>query len=793
MAARTTSTSLFAQDQAPSTIDPVPSSSAFGTPVHPVRPRPTSNATTPSVLPISLPPATLRSLAFRTFTKKHNLTLTSSALQALADFIGTNCGSAWREEGLAEKVLDEIAKAWKKDGSSVIVASEHGDLDGVLRNIEGFMTGGRVDHQRILSRQSSLVLDRGLPTAAPRKFRNLDRVDSQSSLGLTAMDLEEDGNVPQTRDPRSWLRIVDAFEQPRFIYNATQRHFESAGRSASLLAGPNRRTAFLRDRYQLVHQRILRNEAFQTSTVALSRSKVLQRSSSEIAMSQQAYKLTPVANLLGRSGSTHVLLGLLGNSPTGDLILSDLTGSIALDLEHARPVPEDGAWFTPGMIVLAEGLYEEEGSNSGPGLAGDGGVGGTIGGRFFVASLGGPPCERREVTLGVNDTGKGSDAIAAGGFGWVDFLGVGSERAAGSSMRSLEKEVLGKQDSVIALSGRARIIVVGEVNLDSANTLDALKQILGVYANEPAEQTPMTFILVGNFTRYAVLSRSGSGGSIEYKEYIDSLASSLSEYPTILESSTFIFVPGDNDPWASAFSAGAAAALPKRAVPEMFTSRVKRAFTSANSEAEKPASRTPKGEVIWSTNPSRLTLFGPAQELVVFRDDMSGRLRRKGLRFRPVGDSSVVGGADSSDRSDRIMEEHGDENSGSKINVDQTVEDAESVLPDPKTNTSAHLSIPLDVHAARKLVKTILDQGYLSPFPLTDRPVLWDYGTALNLYPLPTALILVDPDMPPFTLTYEGCHAMNPGALVAPGKRRVAQWMEYNARTRKGKARELRF
>ncbi|KAI4195141.1 MAG: hypothetical protein LQ350_007375 [Teloschistes chrysophthalmus] len=790
MAAPTTS--LFAQAQVASNIDPIPSSSAFGTPVHPVRPKPTSNATTPSVLSISLPPATLRPLAFRIFTKKHNLTLTSSALQAIADFIGTHCGSGWREEGLAEKVLDEIARAWKKGGGSVIVSSEHGDLGGALRNIEGCMTGGRIEHQRTLSRQSSVVVDRGQPTAAPIKPRNLSRGDSQSSLGLTATELKDDGDDPRTRDPRSWLRIVDAFEQPRFIYNATQRHFESAGRSASLLPAPTRRTALLRDRYQLVHQRLLRNEAFQTSTVALSRSNVLQASSSEIGLSQQAYKLTPIANLLGRSGSTHVLLGLLGNSPTGDLILSDLTGSIALDLEHARPVPEDGAWFTPGMIVLAEGLYEEEGSSSGPSLARDGGVGGTIGGRFYVASLGGPPCERREVTLGVSDTGKGNDAIAAGGFGWVDFLGVGSERATGSSMRSLEKKVLGKQDSLTAPSGRTRVIIVGEVNLDSANTLDALKQTLGVYANEPAEQTPMTFILVGNFTRYAVLSGSGSGGSIEYKEYIDSLASSLSEYPTILEASTFVFVPGDNDPWASAFSAGAAAALPKRAVPEMFTSRVKRAFNSANSEAEKPASRNLKGEVIWSTNPSRLTLFGPAQELVIFRDDMSGRLRRKGLRFRPVDDPDVVG-ANSPSRSDEMMAEHRDERNGSRMNVEQTVEDAESVLPGPSPKASAHPSIPLDVHAARKLVKTILDQGYLSPFPLTDRPVLWDYGTALNLYPLPTAFILVDPDVPPFALTYEGCHAMNPGALVAPGKRRVAQWMEYDARTRKGKAREIRF
>ncbi|KAL9603965.1 MAG: hypothetical protein Q9179_002027 [Wetmoreana sp. 5 TL-2023] len=790
MAARTAS--LFKQVPPTDIIDPLPSSSgAFGTPVHPIRRKQISDTTIPSVLPISLPPATLRPLAFRTFTKKHNLTLTSSALQAIADFVGTHCGSGWREEGLAERVLDETAKVWKKSGGGVIVPGEGSDLANVLKNIEGCMVGGRVDHQRALSRQSSLVLEQGVPATAQARPSNLGGDDSRSSLGLTNLELQDSGSDPQSKNPRSWLRVIDAFEQPRFIYNATQKHFEPASKRASLLPDPSRRTAILRDRYQLVHQRLLRNEAFQTSTVAVARSKTLQRSSSEMIIPRQAYKLTPIANMLGRSGSTHVLLGLLGTSPTGDLILSDLTGTIALDLQHARPVPEDGAWFTPGMIVLAEGLYEEGGSNNGLGLAGDGGVGGTIGGKFHVSSVGGPPCERRDVTLGVSDSSKGSNMVAAGGFGWVDFLGVGSEKASGPMMRSHEKKILGRQDRSTHTSGRSRIIIVGEVNLDSAKTLEALKQILGIYAVEPAGQTPMTFVLIGNFTRYAVLSGGGSGGSIEYKEYFDSLASILAEYPTILEDSTFVFIPGDNDPWASAFSAGAAAVLPKRAVPEIFTSRVKRAFANANSEAERSASRSLKGEVIWSTNPSRLTLFGPAQELVVFRDDMSGRLRRKGFRFRPADAPDPVSIDLTRQPGDLRMSVDQQEAHGRK--VDRAIENVESALPEPRAREPAHSKIPSELHVARKLVKTVLDQGHLSPFPLTDRPVLWDYGSALNLYPLPTALVLMDPEAPPFALTYEGCHAMNPGAIVVPGKLRVAQWIEYDARTRKGRSREVRF
>ncbi|KAL8874141.1 MAG: hypothetical protein Q9174_000479 [Haloplaca sp. 1 TL-2023] len=779
---------LFAQIPTTTTDDPLPSSSAaFGTPVHPIRTKQVTAATTPSVLPISLPPASLRPLAFRSFTKKHNLTLTSSALQALADFIGTHCGSGWREEGLAEKVLDEAAKTWKRHGGGVIVAGESNDLADVLRNVQGSIVGGRVDHQRTSNRHEAASLEQGLPTRAQLRLEGLNRDDSQASVRLTSLDIEDGESSAHSKDPRSWLKVINAFEMPRFVYNASQKHFQAAGKRASILPDPSRRTALYRDRYQLVHQRLLRNEAFQTLTVAISRSKSSQRSSSEMVMPQQAYKLTPIANLLGRPGSTHVLLGLLGTSPTGELMISDLTGSITLDLQHARPVPEDGAWFTPGMIVLAEGLYEEEEPNSGPGLAGDGGVGGTIGGKFHASSIGGPPCERRDVTLGVSDSGKGGEVIAAGGFGWVDFLGVGRERADGPAARNLEKDVLSKQDLSAPSPGNSRMIILGEVNLDSGKTLEALRHILGIYATEPSGQTPMTFVLIGNFVRYAVLSGGGSGGSIEYKEYFDSLASVLSEFPSILKDSTFVCVPGDNDPWASAFSAGAATVLPQRSLPEIYTTRVKRAFAMANSEAEKPTGQRLKGEVVWSTNPARLSLFGPAQELVVFRDNISGRLRRRALRFRPTQEPDMQA------EERRATVEGNTADGTTDMEIDQTIEAAESEVPDPRRKDKGSSNLSSDLHAARKLVKTVLDQGYLSPFPLTDRPVLWDFSGALNLYPLPTALVLMDPEAPSFALTYEGCHAMNPGVLVVPGKSRTAQWIEYDARMRKGKTKESKF
>jgi DNA polymerase epsilon subunit 2 len=464
-----------------------------------------------------------------------------------------------------------------------------------------------------------------------------------------------------------------------------------------------------------------------------------------------------------------MLLGMLVILPAGNLAISDLTGTIALDLSQAAVVPEDSAWFTPGMIVLIDGVYEEEEESVGKGLSGSSGVGGTIGGRFQGFFIGQPPCEKRRATLGVSGPDGGADHTIGGGFGWIDFLGVGSERAVGSRMRRLEHRLLRQQPAAAdpdASPGRGRVVILGELNLDQPRSLQVLRKILTVYATEPEGSTPLSFVLMGNFTSHAIMARGGSGGSIEYKEFFDALASTLADFPTLITASTFVFVPGDNDVWVSSFSGGAAVPLPRDSVPELFTSRVRRVFAAANAEAGFSASEGSKGaggEAVWTTNPSRMSLFGPNHEMVLFRDDMSARLRRTAVRLKPTSKAQAAS--------------------------DQPV-DAMDVDPKPLADSSdsAATGVPHDIHTARKLVKTVLDQGYLSPFRPAIRPVHWDYAGALHLYPLPTAMVLADPDAPAFCVTYEGCHVMNPGSVLVAGRRGVGRWVEYEI----GKAGRVR-
>ncbi|KAF4124269.1 DNA polymerase epsilon subunit 2 [Geosmithia morbida] len=780
------------QAAAPPSSSAIPSSSpAFGTPAHPLKPF-NVNAPKAAILPIILPPPTLRPLAFRTFTKKHSLTLTSSALQELATFIGRHCGSGWREEGLAERVLEEVARSWKGRNGGVIIEGTSKELQDILKTLEGNMSGGKIigpsrsggagGAAGRLSRADSMLSDAGssdmLNTRLGLRPAAIQREDSGTSFGMSGLGVHEAADIDDetVTDPRAWIKVIDAFEQPRLMYNVEKKHFERESSKPTLLPTASHKTAAFRNRYHVIHQRLLRNEAFQPSSISSTRRSALQRSS---ISNQQSLKITPIANLLGRHGSNHMLLGQLVILPTGNLAISDLTGTIALDLDQAVTVPEDSAWFCPGMIVLVDGVYEEEDESVGKGLGGGHGVGGTLGGRFQGFFIGQPPCEKRRVTLGMSDADGGQGSTIGGGFGWIDFLGVGSERAVGAKMRRLEKRLLRSADDPFASTGSStaptpgsnRVVLVGELNLDQPRALQALHKILSLYASEADDAvgrlSPLTFVLTGSFTEHAVMARGGSGGSIEYKEYFDALASTLSEFPRLLQSSTFVFVPGDNDGWVSSFTAGASTPLPRKGVPNMFTSRIRRAFASANAEVPQ---RPVPGSAVWSSNPSRISFFGPHHELVVFRDDMSSRLRRTSVNLKRT-DSKTVDHQEGERQEAQPQTQTQTQDDTAMVDLDADSDPALQPSPSPST--------PHDVRAAQKLVKSVLDQGYLAPFRQAVRPVHWDHSSAMHLYPVPTAMALVDTTAPPFCITYEGCHVMNPGGILVPGKRGVGRWLEY--------------
>jgi DNA polymerase epsilon subunit 2 len=436
--------------------------------------------------------------------------------------------------------------------------------------------------------------------------------------------------------------------------------------------------------------------------------------------------------------------------PTGALALADLTGSISLDLQHARPVPNaSSAWFCPGMLLLVDGIYIEDGTGEAT-LGSMGGIGATIAGKLVASNVAHPLAERRSQTLGIQ---IGADAHVGPAFGWTDFLGVGSERATGTRMRRLQSRTLGPGSS---FAETTKIAIAADLALDQPSTLTAVRSLFAHYAARPAAETPLSIILMGNFASQPALAGAANGASLQYKESFNSLAGVLSDFPTVLSRTSLVFVPGDSDAWPSAFGAGGAVPIPRKPVPKIFTTRVGRVVAEANREAAREKRKAGRdGEVVWASNPARLTWFGCVGEMVLFRDDISGRLRRSAVRFKEQTEEGAESGAE-------------------PMEVDTTATNGEGEHVDP------------DVVAARQLIKTLLDQAHLAPFPISTRPVHWDYGCALSLFPLPSALVLADSEAPPFALNYMGCCVMNPGKLVEGRRGNKARWIEYDVLTNKG-------
>lgn len=179
-------------------------------------------APAPRLLAVDIPLSVLRPIAFRIFTKKHNLTLKSDALSLLCQFVGRRCGAEWRDSGAGEKLLDEVARRWKRTEAPGKVLVDGGEvLKTVLKGMDAPASAG---DRPILSRTSSTLsrtsstFDMGMSTEDP----------SSSRMGPVDVEMAEEAReeIEESVDPREFFKIVDAFEQPRTVYNTTKKMFE---------------------------------------------------------------------------------------------------------------------------------------------------------------------------------------------------------------------------------------------------------------------------------------------------------------------------------------------------------------------------------------------------------------------------------------------------------------------------------------------------------------------------------------------------------------------------------------
>ncbi|BGP51155.1 DNA-directed DNA polymerase epsilon, subunit B [Rhodotorula kratochvilovae] len=462
--------------------------------------------------------------------------------------------------------------------------------------------------------------------------------ETYEKLRVTGDDAEDHADGGDDVDAAHHLKIVDSFDLPAWRWDEVRSGFEKAKAAPTLAPGALSKAQYLRDRFNIIKQVILRNEHFCPPTV--------------VDPERADYmKLTTIKNLLGRQGGHFLIFGLLTRMEDGEFYLEDLDDKVKLDLSDATP---ESGLFTEGSFVLVDGDYTHDSI-------------------FKVAEIGHPPSERRDEAMKIH--------------GHHDFLGIGALSA------SEEADLLAAEQ---APQHETSFIILSDLHLDNAKVVAALRDVLSVYNDMEEKTIPRLFVLCGNFRSRPWLF---DGEAMrEYTDLFTTLANLLTSFPALLASSSFLLIPGPTDPWSSS-------ALPRPALPESLCKALR--------------ARIPN--LTLGSNPCRVRWF--SQEIVIFRDDIMGRMMRNAVRF--PAEEGVEG------------EKKGD--------------------------------------LRKALVQTILDQAHLAPLPLNVRPVLWDYDHALRLYPMPTTLILAD-SFDPYKLVYERCLVFNPGSF----HRRRFAWSTYH-------------
>jgi DNA polymerase epsilon subunit 2 len=128
---------------------------------------------------------------------------------------------------LAEGVLEEAAKMWKKESTIVIVDGDSDALKNILRSLESCMVGGKVQTGKTgLSRQGSFAFtDSQSPIDVDARRPNLD---THNSFGISGLEVQEneDDEENKLKDPREWIKVVSAFDQPRLTYSIQKKNFD---------------------------------------------------------------------------------------------------------------------------------------------------------------------------------------------------------------------------------------------------------------------------------------------------------------------------------------------------------------------------------------------------------------------------------------------------------------------------------------------------------------------------------------------------------------------------------------
>lgn len=540
-----------------------------------------------------------------------------------------------------------------------------------------------------------------------------------------------DHNTRNTLIWTDYYRIINASEQYYFPYDGFKKQYMSPQPPISLITNLDRKISSFMTRYCIIRDRTLRNENFQntndtfnplSSMVALQND--LLQNNLDTSTPSTYMAITQIKNLLGRDGQNFLILGLLTYNAKGNLQMEDLSGKIEVDISQANPT--EGLYYYPGCIVLAEGIYF------------------TVGHKFHITSVTHPPAERRELT---------QDAV-----GNIDFLNIcnnndNSDAPITRISNDLKIRLLSLEQALNAQNLSKFILLGGDICLDHENTFNALSKVFQKIENDIVENdvAPIGIIFFGSFASSPVFpsySETQTTTSKSYELNFDRLYQLLNEFKNIIEHCQLIFVPGPNDPWGGSILLGDGPALPQEPIPSEFVKKLKRLGN----------------KVKWVSNPSRIAFL--SQEIVLMRDDINRKFKKYSIEFPLIEETRV----------------DTDLNQDIEISDNEYLEDLSDNEDSPMVRHETLPEVPevqFNIIETRKYVKTLLDQGHLKPFASSS--INYNRDHTLILSPLPSVLILCDPTVPRYDLTYNGCKTINPGKFIL---NKTARYLVFNAATR---------
>ncbi|XP_055613280.1 DNA polymerase epsilon subunit 2 [Uranotaenia lowii] len=249
----------------------------------------------------------------------------------------------------------------------------------------------------------------------------------------------KEANNTGLEDNESVFSVISAFDVPKFRYCEDKKKFLPETGKKGLLPGPDAKSEYIRDRYQMLWQKTSRHEMFNTSKIVLNNNV-------------KRLTLRKIETLLSTSKMNEVvILGLLTQLTEGKFYLEDPTGVVPIDL--SQTVFSSGL-FCEGCFVLACGKYRD--------------------GTLKIEEMGFP----------VTELASSSRAF----FGTVNTWGGRSKSLLKYSKNLAELEAKNSEDSIVFLA---------DCWLDNPIVLDKLRSLFSGYDEFP----PVAIVLMGPFSK----------------------------------------------------------------------------------------------------------------------------------------------------------------------------------------------------------------------------------------------------------------------------------------------------